>query len=301
MNENIFDVDFTRTLPPTLKNDKNMLALAKVVGEELQVTARLSRLNLIYARIDELEESVLDILAYDLHIDWYSYDYPLAAKREVIKDSVRVHKRLGTLYAVKKALGSVYPQSEVEEWFDYGGEPFAFRVVLDVTNAKAPAEYFAIKKAVDSYKRLTAHMENLIYQCRATLEIRIETAFFYLGTVRAGQYVCGTYPQRSTLAGVVGGKIDVTPQGVAFVFESTPAGTRPQRSCVAAVNNVVVQTESQSVGFRYNSDTAGEYFAGTRPENSILAGVEGAAFIPAVTTESFAFRSKICGTGYCKK
>ena len=56
-----------------------MLALARVVAAELQTTAQLSRLNLIYARIDELEESVLDILAYDLHVDWYSYEYPLAA------------------------------------------------------------------------------------------------------------------------------------------------------------------------------------------------------------------------------
>lgn len=301
MNENIFDVDFTKTLPPTLKNDKNMLGLAKVVADELQKTARLSRLNLIYARIDELEENVLDILAYDLHVDWYAYDYPIAAKRAIIKDSVAVHKRLGTLYAVKKALGSVYPQSEVEEWFDYGGEPFSFRVILDVTNARASAEYFTVNKAVESYKRLTAHMDDLIYQCRAALEIRIGADIFYLGTVMAGQRVCGTYPQRSTLAGVADGKIDVTPQGGAFVFESMPAGTKPQRSCVAAVNDVVVQAESQSEGFNYNSGVAGEYVAGTRPQNSILAGVEGAGFFPAVTTETFVFRSKICGTGYCKK
>ncbi len=301
MNETIFDIDFTKTLPPTLKDDENMLALARVVAAELQTTAQLSRLNLIYARIDELEESVLDILAYDLHVDWYSYEYPLAAKRAVIKDSVRVHKRLGTLYAAKKALGSVYPQSEIEEWFDYGGEPFSFRVVLDVTNARASAEYFAIKRAVDSYKRLTAHMDNLIYQCRAALEIRIEMAVFYLGAVMTGQRVCGTYPQRSASAGIVDSKFEVMTQGGAFVFDSTPAGTRPQRSFASAVKDVAVQTESQGAGFGCKSGSTGEYYAGIRPQNSTPAGVEEAGFIPAVKTETFAFKSKVCGTGYCKK
>ena len=43
MNETIFDIDFTKTLPPTLKDDENMLALARVVAAELQTTAQLSR------------------------------------------------------------------------------------------------------------------------------------------------------------------------------------------------------------------------------------------------------------------
>ena len=112
MNDNdLYSVDFTRSLPPPLKNDPEMNALGRVIAEQLQITARQIPKNIIYARIDELDEQTLDILAYDLHVDWYDYGHPIAAKRAVIKDSVRVHKRLGTLYAVKTALGSVYPES----------------------------------------------------------------------------------------------------------------------------------------------------------------------------------------------
>lgn len=300
MNETVFDIDFTRALPPSLKNDENMLALAKVVAEELQTTARLSSLNLIYARIDELEENVLDILAYDFHVDWYSYDYPIEVKRAVIKDSVRVHKRLGTLYAVTTALGNVYPESEVEEWFDYNGEPFSFRVVLDVTNSKAPAEYFAIKKAVDSYKRLTAHMDDLIYQCRAVVEIRVETDIFYLSAAMTGKHRSGTYPQRNMKGGVVGGSIAVRPQGGGFAFSSVQAGTKPHLSTVAALRETTIQAEDDGRGFRYCTRATGQYNAGTEPQDDTVAGLETGGIIPSVTAEGFTFRVKHCGTSHCK-
>ena len=114
MND-LYSIDFTRSLPPALKNDPNMLALAQTIAEQLQATARQIKQNIIYARIDELDEQTLDILAYDLHVDWYDYSYPIEVKRRTIKDSVRVHRRLGTKYAVETALGAVFPGTKVQE------------------------------------------------------------------------------------------------------------------------------------------------------------------------------------------
>ena len=140
MNNSIGTVDLLRIFPPALKYDPKMIAAAQSIGKELQRTSGEIRKNIIYARIDELDEEAIDALAYDLHVDWYNLNYPLEAKRAVVKDSVRVHKRLGTLYAVKTALGSVYPESEIEEWFDYGGEPLKFRGGLGATHFPAPAD-----------------------------------------------------------------------------------------------------------------------------------------------------------------
>lgn len=41
MNDNdIYSIDFTRSLPPVLKDDPKMIALARTIAEQLQVTAR---------------------------------------------------------------------------------------------------------------------------------------------------------------------------------------------------------------------------------------------------------------------
>ena len=271
MNNTIYGIDLTRALPPTLKNDEDMLSLARVIAGELQETGRLIRQNIIYPRIDELPENVLDILAYDLHVDWYDFDYPIEAKRGVIKDSVKVHKRLGTVYATLTALRSVYPNSEIEEWFDYGGEPFLFRVVIDVTKAKAPAEYFQIKRAIDAYKRLTAHMESLIYQCRIDIEIAIETRWWWLSANRTGKALCGTYPQRNITGALGSAVIAVQRETGGFGFSSPPAGTVPQRSTVAALRTGQIEAHSGAEGYGYTVTTAGPEKAGTGPQRATRA------------------------------
>ena len=121
--------EFLRALPPVLRNDRRMMALGQVVAEEL--SDRMSEIEkaAIYPRIDELDEALLDILAYDFKVDWYGYDYPLETKRALLKSSFYIHRHLGTKGAVEAAIQSMYPKSIVEEWFDYveGGNPYTFR------------------------------------------------------------------------------------------------------------------------------------------------------------------------------
>lgn len=44
----------------------------------------------------------------DLHVDWYDYNYPLEAKRDLVKNSVKVHKKMGTKYAIETALAAYF-------------------------------------------------------------------------------------------------------------------------------------------------------------------------------------------------
>lgn len=296
MNSTIGTMDLTRLLPPTLKQDPKMVALSEIIARELQKTNAEIRKNIIYARIDELDEETLDVLGYDLHVDWYDYGYPIEAKRAVIKDSVRVHKRLGTLYAVKTALGSVYPESEVEEWFDYDGRPHTFRVVLDVTQSKAPAEYFSIKKAVESYKRLSAQMESLIYQCRIEIQIAPGTDQFQYLTGYAGHRNAGTYPQRNTLAALTGAGVALRPDGGGYRFTSPEAGTKPERAVAAALRESTVRASGEGVQFSFRATATGRNRAGEVPGRSTGGVVGNAAVEECATAEAYHFTSPEAGT-----
>lgn len=142
-----------------------MTALARVIAEQLQGTVQQIGKNIIYARIDELDEQTLDVLAYDLHVDWYDYSYPIEVKRQTIRDSVRVHRRLGTKYAVETALGAVFPGTRVQEWFEYGGEPYMFKVIIGATESGVSADrQAAVLERVRFYKNLRSHLEAISYQ-----------------------------------------------------------------------------------------------------------------------------------------
>lgn len=158
----IYSVNFADYLPETLKRDHKMKALAAAVTEQmLGVSGEIDNV-LIYSRIDELPEELIDILAFDMHVDWYDYSYPLAAKRDILKNSVKVHKKMGTKYAVVTALGNVYGNVGISEWFEYGGRPYFFKIHIDIgINGFSDNAYLDIFSKVQSYKNLRSHCGGL--------------------------------------------------------------------------------------------------------------------------------------------
>lgn len=116
------------TLPDVLASDDGMLKLAKAAAEAIGAMWQSVDLPTIYARIDQLDETLLDTLARDFKVDWYDYDATLEVKRALIRDCFYVHKHLGTKGAVERALADVWPHTTAEEWFDYSGDPYHFRL-----------------------------------------------------------------------------------------------------------------------------------------------------------------------------
>ena len=243
---NLKDADFYATFPPALKKDEKMVALGRLIADELHQTVEQTKKNIIYANINELSETWLDVLAYDLHVDWYDYDYPIEAKRAIIRDSVRVHQKLGTKAAVEMALGGIHPKSEIEEWFDYGGKPYRFRIVLDTTESRVAADYDEIIKTVDIYKRLTAHLDGLYYQGSITVIMIPKTEFWLYSVPMTGQLKTGTEPHRNTVGAVEDAVIDVMTQAAGYTAEFTPTGTKPDRNITFATKDTEIVTESDT-------------------------------------------------------
>ena len=157
MSKTIYNADYSECLPEALKKDPKMVALANATAAALLDTSGIMNSVLIYSRFDELPEELVDILAYDLHVDWYDYSYPIEVKRRTIRDSIQVHRRLGTKYAVEKALGAVYPGTKVEEWFEYGGQPYWFKIQTSATLTKDGMLYFL--NMIDKVKNARSHVE----------------------------------------------------------------------------------------------------------------------------------------------
>ena len=174
MSKTIYNADYSECLPEALKKDPKMVALANATAAALLDTSGIMNSVLIYSRFDELPEELVDILAYDLHVDWYDYSYPIEVKRRTIRDSIQVHRRLGTKYAVEKALGAVYPGTKVEEWFEYGGDPYKFRVVIGATEAGITADrQAAVLDRVRFYKNLRSHLEAISYQIEKRTAVKV--------------------------------------------------------------------------------------------------------------------------------
>lgn len=160
----IYNDDLLRTLPNVLKEDKNFRAYATVMAKQLRNVIDDTDCAMIYARIDKLPEALLDILAYDFKVDWWDYGYTVEQKRKTLKDSFLVHKHLGTKFAVETAISAIYPDTTVEEWFEYDGEPYHFRLAIDATVLSGDSErYKRVLELANYYKNLRSHLDKVVY------------------------------------------------------------------------------------------------------------------------------------------
>ena len=164
MNRGITKENMLFTLPLALRGDISTEALAAATAEKLaDRLAELDRLRII-SNIDNLEEALLAILARDFKVDWYDPDYSLEEKRRTVKSSWRVHKTLGTKAAVETAIRAIYPLTTVEEWFEYGGEPYHFRLNIDITSDSGDrARQKRVLERLNFYKSLRSHNDGVRY------------------------------------------------------------------------------------------------------------------------------------------
>lgn len=153
-----------RTLPDVLKNDESMAALAASIAQVLAARPDEIQRLAIYPRIDELPEDLLDILAYDFKVDWWDADYSLEEKRQILKDNWHVHRILGTKAAVETAISAIYPGTQVSEWFEYNGEPYHFKLLIDSTyDGVNPERHQRVLDRVEYYKNLRSVLDEIEY------------------------------------------------------------------------------------------------------------------------------------------
>ena len=128
MSKDLQSTSLLDILPENLLADAQIYAAARALDDELRKVTTATRDALILPRIDELSEEVVDLLAWQWSVDFYDELKSLAEKRNAVKQSIAVHRIKGTRRAVELALHMVYTSGEVSEWFEYGGQPYYFRV-----------------------------------------------------------------------------------------------------------------------------------------------------------------------------
>ena len=115
-------------LPQNLLRDEQIKAAAQALDAELQKITAATKEALLLPRLDELPEAVIDLLAWQWHVDFYEPNMSLKTKRQLVRESIAWHRLKGTKAAVEKMVQAVFRGGVVTEWFEYGGEPYHFRV-----------------------------------------------------------------------------------------------------------------------------------------------------------------------------
>ncbi|MFV0662768.1 phage tail protein I [Denitromonas sp.] len=127
--------------------------------------------------------ALLPYLAWAFSVDRWDASWAEATKRAVIAGSWWVHKRKGTIGAIRRVVEPLGYLIEVVEWFEEVPEatPGTFRLRIGVLDTGITDEmYLELERLIDDAKPLTRHMTGLAISLESRGTVRMAAAA-YLG------------------------------------------------------------------------------------------------------------------------
>lgn len=111
---------------------------------------------------DTCPVALLPWLAWAFSVDTWDSAWTEAQKRGVIKASVAVHEKKGTIGALKAGLAGLGYDIDVTEWFQKSpiGDPYTFSLLVNLEDVGMPTEteYQQIVTAAEAAKNLRSHL-----------------------------------------------------------------------------------------------------------------------------------------------
>ncbi|WP_297429331.1 phage tail protein I [Clostridium sp.] len=150
----IYEASILDLLPPNLKSDADVIAAAKAVDNEFLLIVNEVKECILLPKIDDIDNSdLIDLLAWQMHVDFYDNTLPIDIRRNLVKNSIKWHRIKGTPQAVIDVATSVFGRTKLTEWFEYGADPYYFKLDVNVTEQGAsPENIKKIETLVNAYK-----------------------------------------------------------------------------------------------------------------------------------------------------
>ena len=158
------DVELKSILPTSISEDENVRKTADAVSNELTAVTTLIPNVLVYSHIDQLPENLLDLLAWQFHVEDYDDSADIDIKRKQVKTAIAVHRYKGTVYAVKVVVEALAGGAKVREWYEYGGNPYHFRVEQMPDKVRCGGSVEAFTRAIENAKNVRSWLDELRWQ-----------------------------------------------------------------------------------------------------------------------------------------
>lgn len=129
-------VGFSSLLPPNLQDTQTRALGAAWDKAFRKLVNYAERVSMTFAFVMELDEEMADHLCLSLDIKGYKADLSLQKKRLLIRSALLNYSRMGTKAALEDAVGIIHGGTSVQENWEYGGQPYFFRVAVDAGQEK---------------------------------------------------------------------------------------------------------------------------------------------------------------------
>ncbi len=172
-----YDGQLTDIMPGNITKRPEVRALSYALQQACRLLYRYSQRLYIYPDMDSQPEAVIDLLASELRTQYYRNTLDLGTKRQLVKNTLIWYMSAGTPEAVEELIGVAFGDGRVEEWFEYGGEPYNFKVKTSAALTQEANAFFS--SMIKSVKNTRSHLE-------AIETVRPISQSLYVGAALAG-------------------------------------------------------------------------------------------------------------------
>ena len=148
-----------KLIPDSLRKDEFTVALMEAFEIQYKELQEEIELYSVLSNVDTLPEVLIDYLAYEKHVEYYE-DLTIEKKRNIVQNAIEIHRKKGTKFALLRVLELLNMDGNVEEWFEYDGDPFNFKMEVDVSERGISEQsYILLEKLIGTYKNGRSWLE----------------------------------------------------------------------------------------------------------------------------------------------
>lgn len=166
----LYNSNITDILPEVFADNVKVKALGYAIQKAMQRLIEYCENISVFAVIDTAPEDVLDLLAIELNTQYYDDSQDIEVKRNLIKNTLIWYMKIGTPASIEEAVVAVFGSGEIEEWFEYGGEPYHFKV--NTSNINSTDEMIQqLTDIVSTMKNVRSHLESVVVEVMQQLQL----------------------------------------------------------------------------------------------------------------------------------
>lgn len=140
-----------------MRGDNANIALSEATDEQIKAIAEAAGIASIWGKLSLLPDSFLDLLADQLHIQWYRSDASREAKEQIIRESDQMHMILGTKACIERIFGLYFGKTDIREWFNYAGTHDHFKILTE--DPALVEDYEKFNELLGSIKRQSSLLD----------------------------------------------------------------------------------------------------------------------------------------------
>jgi len=177
---NLHQNTLLREIPDNLLRDEKVKHLANSLQKSLDNMLEWADKINYRMNLDALPDEIIEHLLWESHIT-VNEGLELATTREqrinLIKHSIELHRLKGTPAALEMVFRLINIDCRIQEWFEYGGDPYHFKLHLRVTDKGLNEDTVKLlEMLVMEYKNVRSWLEALNIYATTLSTVYVATA-----------------------------------------------------------------------------------------------------------------------------